>query len=259
MTGALAGLLISAGGAVMAADVAPKSAPAVVSSPPAFTWAVTMYAWGSGLTGDEALFGLPPVKVDIGFDKILNNLDFAAMGLVEARSGRWALVGDLIYSKLSASKDVGAGPLFAGVKLNVSAFTALGAVSYRFVEGPWGHVDGLIGARFWSLETKLTIRPGVLGVGARAVDTEGWIDPMIGVTARYNLNEKWFLTTWGMIGGAGIGSDLSWDVLAAVGYQFNERWSASVGYRALSVDYSTARFTYDMIQHGPVIGFTARF
>ena len=258
LPGALAGLLLATGSAT-AADVAPPPAPVMTAPAPAFTWIVTLYGWGSGLTGDQALFGLPPVKLDVGFGAILKNLDFAAMGLVEGHWGRWGIIGDISYSKLSISEKLGAGPLFGGTKVNVSAFTGLGAVSYRVLEGSWGHVDGLVGVRVWSMGNKVTVRPGTLGIGARAVDTEGWIDPMVGVMARFNLSEKWFIKTWGMIGGAGIGADLTWDVLAAVGYHFNERWSASAGYRALGVDYSTTRFTYDMIQHGPVLGVTARF
>ncbi|WP_208250608.1 hypothetical protein WGT02_17650 [Rhizobium sp. T1470] len=50
-----------------------------------------------------------------------------------------------------------------------------------------------------------------------------------------------------------------WDVLAAVGYTFNDTVLAVAGYRALGVNYSNDGFTHDMIQHGPIIGAVIRF
>ena len=40
-------------------------------------------------------------------------------------------------------------------------------------------------------------------------------------------------------------------------------WSGVVGYRALSVDYEegsgSSKYEYDVLQHGPILGVTARF
>ena len=58
--------------------------------------------------------------------------------------------------------------------------------------------------------------------------------------------------------GAG-GSDLTWDILAAFDYRISDNWSASFGYRAMGVDYSSATFSYDMGQHGTIFGLTRRF
>jgi hypothetical protein len=79
----------------------------------------------------------------------------------------------------------------AGVKLNVSAFTALAGVSHRFLEGSWRQVDALVGARFWSMGNKVTVRPGAAGIGARGVDTDGFTHdmvqhgPVMGLTSRF--------------------------------------------------------------------------
>jgi hypothetical protein len=62
-----------------------------------------------------------------------------------------------------------------------------------------------------------------------------------------------------MIGGFGAGSDLTWDVLAAAGYQWNDRFSLVAGYRALGVDYDKDGFVYDVVQHGPILGAVFRF
>jgi hypothetical protein len=51
-----------------------------------------------------------------------------------------------------------------------------------------------------------------------------------------------------MIGGFGAGSDVTWDLLGSVGYQWNERFAIVAGYRALGVDYDDDGFVYDVIQ-----------
>ena len=39
------------------------------------------------------------------------------------------------------------------------------------------------------------------------------------------------------IGGFGVGSDLTWSLLGTFNYVFTDKWSASLGYKYLSVDY----------------------
>lgn len=64
---------------------------------------------------------------------------------------------------------------------------------------------------------------------------------------------------WGFVGGFGAGSDLSWDAMGAFGWSPRENVSLILGYRASGVDYDNGSFTYDAIQHGPVIGGVFRF
>ena len=69
------------------------------------------------------------------------------------------------------------------------------------------------------------------------------------------------------IGGFGLGSRISAQALGAyrinVGNTGSIAWSGLVGYRALYVDYSqgwgSTLFEMNVLQHGPVLGMTARF
>ena len=87
---------------------------------------------------------------------------------------------------------------------------------------------------------------------------ETWADPVVGLKGRVSLTPQLYLTGWGMIGG-GASSDIVWDVLGGVGYQFNDTISAVAGYRAAGVDYENEGFVYDVIQHGPILGVVFRF
>ncbi len=82
---------------------------------------------------------------------------------------------------------------------------------------------------------------------------------MIGVKTRFDTGTPLFITAWGMIGGAGVGSDITWDAMGGLGYQWTESFSTVLGYRALGVDYKNNGFVYDVIQQGVILGGVFRF
>jgi hypothetical protein len=73
------------------------------------------------------------------------------------------------------------------------------------------------------------------------------------------MSDQFYLTGWGMIGGFGVSSEFTWDVMAAVGYEVTEKISLVGGYRALGVDYTDGAFEFDVVQHGPILGAVFRF
>jgi opacity protein-like surface antigen len=238
----------------LAADMV---APPRMAQPAPSDWsiAVTGYGWMAGLDGDQALFGLPPVKLNLKFMDILPDLDFAAAGVVDIQKGRWGFLGELNYVKLSSQQ---AGPAgFVTLKVGSSSLFGLAAASYRLTEGDWGNIDAVGGAKFFSMSSKLTLIPPSPLPVLHGEDGASWVDATAGFKVRLNLSPSWFVTGW-LMGGAG-GSNFHWDALATIGYQIDPRWSVSAGYRAMGVDYQSARFSYDVIQHGPIVGVTARF
>jgi hypothetical protein len=86
-----------------------------------------------------------------------------------------------------------------------------------------------------------------------------WVDPIIGVRAQWNINDKWFLAGKSDIGGFGVGSDLTWTVEGTFGYNFTEKVSAELGYRYMDTDYEDGAFTYDMAEAGIYTGLNIKF
>lgn len=86
-----------------------------------------------------------------------------------------------------------------------------------------------------------------------------WLDPIIGLRAQWNFDERWFLAGKTDIGGFGVGSDLAWTMQGTVGYNFTENVSAELGYRYLNTDYSDGDFSYDVAEHGMFIGLNMTF
>jgi hypothetical protein len=69
------------------------------------------------------------------------------------------------------------------------------------------------------------------------------------------------------IGEFGVGSNFSWQAIGAYGFESGTyqgiTFSGVIGYRALSVDYAQGegrqRYEFEMLQHGPILGISARF
>jgi hypothetical protein len=71
----------------------------------------------------------------------------------------------------------------------------------------------------------------------------------------------------GDVGGFGVGSQFSWNALAAYSFIFAKQdgvtYSGLLGYRALSADYEQGsgrtQYVYDQVMHGPITGLTIGF
>jgi hypothetical protein len=87
----------------------------------------------------------------------------------------------------------------------------------------------------------------------RIASLEDWVDPFVGLRARYNFNDKYYLTGRADIGGFGVGADFSWHVNAGIGCQLSPSLFLEVTYRALGMDYDKNGYIYDMVTHGPEI------
>ena len=249
-TAVLLGLL----GPAKAADL-PSPYTVEMQTDSGWKFSAAPYLWLSGLDGNVGIFGLPPVKVNMNFGDILKNLDFGFMGVAEARKGRFGVMTDLIYAKLSDSKNVSAGP---GITAHLTASTLYwtGMGEYRLVDQDRMSVDALAGFRLYDVNNKLKLSGRRVATGN---DGDTWADPMIGAKMRVNLNSNFYLTSWGMVGGFGVASNIAWDVFGGVGYSFNKTASMVAGYRALAVDYKHKGFVFDVVQHGPTIGAVFHF
>jgi hypothetical protein len=69
-----------------------------------------------------------------------------------------------------------------------------------------------------------------------------WVDPLVFARLRHRFAPGLNFFVSGDVGGFDVGSKFSWQVLAALDYEFcrsrTVTWSAMLGYKALSVDYS---------------------
>ncbi|EIM28445.1 hypothetical protein [Microvirga lotononidis] len=283
-----AGLVFGGASSTLAADLGPPPAP-VVEAPalPSWTYRFTPYGWLLALNGTETIRGRS-VKVDASFADIVKASDtlVALMGDFEARNGPVSLFTNAVWANIgvdgnrirSRSLAPGVtGALATSLSLDIDmAIIEAGAAYEVYRSGPLAF-DLLAGARYWhqSADLSLAVTGAVSTadldvVGSRALAHSGsvdWVDPMIGGRIRYTVSPGHELLLRGDIGGFGLGSDFSWQAIGAYGFELGTyqgvTFSGVVGYRALYVDYSQGegrqRYQYDMLQHGPVLGISARF
>lgn len=217
---------------------------------------VSTYLWMAGIQGTSGQFNLPAAEMSSNFGQIFNELDFAFMGIVEARRGPYSIVGDIAYTKTSLKNATPKGRLADTVGVTSEAFSSLLAGAYTVYQSGPNHLDVIAGARLWNVKSKLRFQGGTLdGISRR--DSATWVDVVAGLRGNYFLSEKVYLMGWGAIG-AGQ-ANLDWDVAAGFGYQLQKNLSLTAGYRMQGVDYSKDGFVFDVIQKGPILGLTYRF
>ena len=234
------------------------------ASPPGWQFELTNYIWGTALSGVTQTGAVPATSVDVSFSDIFDVLDFAWSGLLEARNGKWGVLTDIQYYKLSmggtGSHTGSGGTLTTTVDITVKQ-TLLGvAGAYRVSDG-LAPIDLIGGVRYTKLDVEAeadfsTI--GLTGSNSRR-GSKSWYDPFIGARVSYPFSDRWSATGYADIGGFGAGSKATWQVSAGLQYRISDKFSVKFGYRVLDVDYDEDGFKYDMKSDGVYLGLGVRF
>jgi hypothetical protein len=88
---------------------------------------------------------------------------------------------------------------------------------------------------------------------------DDWLDPVIGLRGRLNLNKAFYLTAESDVGGFGIGSDVAVQAYAALGCQITRNIFSEAGYRYLYDDFRDNNFLYQLSTQGAQITFGIKF
>jgi opacity protein-like surface antigen len=184
-------------------------------------------------------------------------MNMAVMGYAEARHGRFGVGADLIYFDLSADGD-GPTPVFSKTELDLTASVGTVAGFYRFAQEETGAADVLAGARVWATDTELTLKSG-LTPGRSSDDREVRVDPITGLRGFMGVTDKVGLRAYGDVGGFGLASDTTYQVLGSVNYTITESIAADAGYRYLKVDYEDGGYLLDVAFHGRFLGVVFEF
>ena len=229
-------------------------APVVVA--PKVTFTASMYLWGAGLDGKlRTLPPFPAVNVNIGFDQVIKNFDGGIMGAGEVKYDRYLLFFDIVASRISPGRAINPAGFPGSVKLVSGSFTGIAAAGYRWVDLSTYSLDTFAGIRGFVMRNSLTVQ--VVPVALKLTNSEQWVDAVVGARLKVNFTKDLHSILMGFAGAGG--SRYMWDLFGGVGYDFAANWSAFAGYRAMKVDYRSGSFIYSAIQHGPLLGISARF
>jgi hypothetical protein len=209
-------------------------------------------------------------KLDVRVDQAMADLGFG-WRVIEGPRGYLDVTAGVRYTNLYQRQtlqpnderiDAVAGRLaLAGTALRVLAARELAVLAGKDPSVPIAPLEGGEAARLTraiahlkgsTAERKAKIASLLHDSLNRIVSrTDDWWDPYVGLRGRYNLNEKFYLTAKGDIGGFTVGSDLTWQAEAALGVQLSKNMFTEIGYRALGVDYRKDGLVMDTVTHGP--------
>ena len=230
--------------------------PSAALAEPDWSYTGTFYGWFPGInTAIETPLG--EVEAEVDFSDILDKLDLAFLAALEARNGRWALVGDLQYFDLGADASPNTGPINT-VEIDSQIAVLGGYALYEILGEANTRVELGGGLRYYDAK----FDTAVTGTTPLSFSTDGnWTDAVLSARITHSFDEDWYGVAYLDVGGFGLGnsSDLTVQAYLAAGYRLNSGWSAVAGYRHLMFerDFHGRMVTSDM--GGLVIGFQKQF
>ncbi|KRG66403.1 hypothetical protein ABB26_00655 [Stenotrophomonas humi] len=218
----------------------------------AWRFQATPYVWMSGMEGQVRPFrSAPMADVHKSFSELMDSLDAAAFITGTARRGNFVLQADVTHASTSD-----AAPLPIGVvaKVKVRQSSATVTAGYAWMATERTGIDLMGGLRYWDISAAVNV-PGLVSARSDA----SFVDPIAALRWRQALAPRWSSVAYVDVGGFGVGSDATWQVVALANYQANDNLFLSMGYRHLSVDYRDSGKRLDVSLSGPMLGLTYRF
>lgn len=232
------------------------SAPVAQAQEAAGAWRQTLGLYGMGAAIDgEAQIGNLALPVELSLSDLFSALEMGAMGAYRIENDTWSFGGDLTFMNLGFNEK-GEGGRVAG-DLDVQQFTFMATAGRRLTP----RLEALVS--LWYFDVSADLEVSVLQIRRQASRGANWVDPLVGLNYVIPFADKWSYSLRGDIGGFGVGSDLSWQVMTLFRRQNTERFGWYVGYRVIAYDYeegSGANFQrYDLTAQGPMAGISISF
>lgn len=221
---------------------------------------VVLYGMGAAIDGD-AQIGELTVPVDLSISDVFDSLEFGAMGAYRADNGTWSFTVDATFMGLGGSSKTERGLVKGDMDLDQT--TLMGTVGRRWTE----NLEFLFSLAYVDLSTDLEVATtapvtGVVTTRTASKDAS-WVDPLFGLQYGVPIADDWRFNLRGDVGGFGVGSDLTYQLLANVRWQANDRLGVVAGYRLIAFDYEDGNGQnyqrYDLLEQGPLVGVTVSF
>ena len=224
------------------------TSPVLFAEKTSWNYKFTPYLWNVSFDGNTSSGGNGiPVDTDYSFFT-LDNLDSVFSLAFEANNGRYGILLDGLRARYS---DTASNMIF-DTRLAVELGFIEGAISY--MPSNFDHLDFIGGVRYIFLDTQLVLSPG-----PTLESDHNFIDPLVGARYQNSLAENWYYQLRGDVGGFGVSSELVLNLLATIGYKFNNTFGLDLGYRYVSIDFKEDDFLYDVSMNGIVIGLGIHF
>jgi hypothetical protein len=227
-----------------------------------WTYSTAFYLWMANIDGKQTVKG-HEADLDVSFGDILDVLEFAAEGHVEAiKNNQWGVFIDGTYLKLGPEADEGPINLEVDYQYWLWELGGLYRANTWTTRNGQAAVDLLLGGRYTSMDVELDFKNlPIQDVGG----DESWTDLFVGARLLTPIFNNWTMSLRGDVGGFGIGgsSDLALHGALVFDWNFSPNWDLVAGFRALYQDYKSGsganKFAYDATTYGPLLGVAYRF
>jgi hypothetical protein len=248
---------------------------------------ITPYGWATSMNGSLSVKNAT-ADFDVSFGKLLDHLDYAAMGQVELTNGRWMLISDTFLAKISAGASVdksldvlfGQGNVYLNVDANVEETLLIQELlaGYRIYEseiqcadacGPARKMalDLLFGGRYFNIDAKVNAEAELQVEGpqgelkrvkksASVSDTIDWTDAVVGARLKYDLTRNLALSLRGDAGGFEGKDDSSWSAAALAEWRIRKHLTLIGGYKYENFRYSPGAADMEITLKGPIAALT---
>lgn len=225
----------------------------------------TPYLLAASMDGTVGVQG-HTFDVDASFNDILEDLDTGFMGLITAQKYPWFFGLEGVYMKLEnegAFEVTGPGGIVSGDgKLDVtnSMYVLQGSVGYRLIDSET-KLDAIGAIRYTKLEADIDIKvdytPPIFDGNLSADGSDSWADLVAGMRVLHPITKDVSLVGYADIGAGG--SDLTYQIIAGLNWEFKKGLTAKVGYRHLYWDYKNDGTVWDVAATGPYLGLGLQF
>jgi hypothetical protein len=225
------------------------------SDPDGWRGQIAIYGWFPGIHGTVGVLG-HDAGIHVPFSDVFHSLKGIIPIAVELDKRRLVIPVDFFWVKLGDDRGIPFnefGQTSVNIHLTESILTP--KIGYRLINAEHFKFDALAGIRYWYVGQNLTLEP--VGIGRSR--SASWVDGLGGVRAILPLNEKASITVAGDAGAGG--SNLDYQALGLLNYNFTRKWGASIGWRYLYVNYRPTDhlFIFNTAMTGAVAGFSYNF
>ncbi|MEM7073973.1 MAG: porin family protein [Pseudomonadota bacterium] len=215
----------------------------------------SIYLWSTSVDIDSAT-PLGSTSGTLSFSDALENLEFGFMGAFEARKGRWSLFTDLVYTDLAFRDTVTTIPGFTNSRFGNKITIWSGIAAYRVLEDDGVALDLGGGFRYINIDNDLTLRGA--GPSTTFSGSDASTDAVVAARANIPLGDRTSATLYLDYGYASSTSN-SWQALATINYDLNDRWMLRGGYRYLDFERNVGATNNDFAYSGILFGATYQF
>ena len=248
---ALSSLLLLFSGQAFAQEIGDTkvehtASPANTSLSESWKFTVRPYLFFTGVSGSVTV---DPITIPINstFSSLLDNLRLGFFISLSAEKRKWGVYTDFQYSNLFAE---GTGRIPSSFELE----NTLGELDLTFRVPSAPTLRFLAGARIYSIKQTVTVAGEELPEASTTV-----FDPVIGAQGAWKLSSRWDYEMRGDIGGFGLSSEFTYQLLMLFHWELSQSVSIPFGYRILGyqIKKSSVHFNYRMT--GAMLGLEFRF